>query len=228
MKNKAPAFQFYPADFISDELVQIMSNEEVGVYVKMLCSDWINGGLPSNKAVLCRMFNCDQTALDMCLSSFVLKSDRYFNKRLIKERKKQAQYRQKQSKNAQSRWNKRVNPMPPQCDGSAVGVPTQCSLSSSSSSPSDNTPIVPKGTGFNALSVELPPNVSPAIWAEWCQHRIEIRKKMTQTSTTRQLNMLKGQGANADLIISNAIEKGWTGLHPLSKQDKPATNHVEL
>ena len=145
--NKAPAFQFYPADFISDELVQTMSNEEIGVYIRMICHDWINGGLPDDHHRLLRLFNCDNACLQACLPAFAIKGGRLFNKRLMKERKKQRAYRQKQSRNAQSRWNQPLNPVPPQCHRNAKSVPTECSSTSSSSS-KEKTPIVPKGTGY--------------------------------------------------------------------------------
>ena len=35
--GNSPAFQFYPADFLSYENVMLMSNQEVGCYVKLMC-----------------------------------------------------------------------------------------------------------------------------------------------------------------------------------------------
>ena len=48
MPNKSPAFQFYPADFLSDSKVILMSNEEVGCYIKLICHGWLEGSIPSN------------------------------------------------------------------------------------------------------------------------------------------------------------------------------------
>ena len=48
MSNKSPAFQFYPADFLSDSKVILMSNEAVGCYIKLICHGWLEGSIPSN------------------------------------------------------------------------------------------------------------------------------------------------------------------------------------
>ena len=42
--GKSPAFRFYAADFVTD--TQSWTAEEVGVYVRLLCSEWINGSIP--------------------------------------------------------------------------------------------------------------------------------------------------------------------------------------
>lgn len=46
--NKSPAFQFYPKDFLTDDKVLEMSNEVLGMYVKLLCIDWLNDGFYSS------------------------------------------------------------------------------------------------------------------------------------------------------------------------------------
>jgi uncharacterized protein YdaU (DUF1376 family) len=56
MKNKAPAFQFYASDFITDTVE--WSNEEIGIYIRLLCYQWINGDLPSQLDRL-RKIVCD-------------------------------------------------------------------------------------------------------------------------------------------------------------------------
>jgi uncharacterized protein YdaU (DUF1376 family) len=42
--NKAPAFQFYASDFLAD--TASWTAEEVGVYVRLLASEWVNGCIP--------------------------------------------------------------------------------------------------------------------------------------------------------------------------------------
>ena len=53
--NKSPAFQFYPKDFISDLNVQMMTMEERGVYITLLCSAWIEGQVPDDIIILKRL-----------------------------------------------------------------------------------------------------------------------------------------------------------------------------
>ena len=39
--NKAPAFQWYPKDFIADIDVQIMTPEQRGAYIMLLSYAWL-------------------------------------------------------------------------------------------------------------------------------------------------------------------------------------------
>jgi len=52
-------------------------------------------------------------------------------------------------------------------------------------------------------------------WAEWTQHRREIRKPITPTAANQQfkkLNQWREQGYDPAKIIRLAIERGWQGL----------------
>ena len=46
--SKAPAFQFYASDFLSDLNVQMMTMAQRGIYITLLAMEWIEGSLPSN------------------------------------------------------------------------------------------------------------------------------------------------------------------------------------
>ncbi len=50
---KAPAFQMYAQDFDMD--TASWSNDEVGIYVRLLNYEWVNGGLPSDLSELSRI-----------------------------------------------------------------------------------------------------------------------------------------------------------------------------
>lgn len=55
--NKAPAFQFYPKDYTSDEHVVLMSLEQEGAYLRLMCHQWLHGSIPSELsqiAAICR------------------------------------------------------------------------------------------------------------------------------------------------------------------------------
>lgn len=45
-KDRLPWFRFWVQDFIQDEKVQRMNNEAVGLYVKLLILQWIEGSIP--------------------------------------------------------------------------------------------------------------------------------------------------------------------------------------
>jgi len=45
-----PYFPFYPRDFRESETVQVMTLEERGAYIMLLCHQWENGSIPSSPA----------------------------------------------------------------------------------------------------------------------------------------------------------------------------------
>jgi hypothetical protein len=49
MKNKAPAFMFYPKDYLTDGKVLAMRHEVRSMYWQLLCIDWIEDGFPASQ-----------------------------------------------------------------------------------------------------------------------------------------------------------------------------------
>lgn len=101
--SKSPAFQFYPADFLSDVNVVAMSLQERGAYITLLCFCWIQGSLPQDVGRLARLcgvpfpqFRKLWPALEPCFRPAEL-TDRLRHPRLDREREKQSAYRLQQS-----------------------------------------------------------------------------------------------------------------------------------
>ena len=69
-----------------------------------------------------------------------------------------------------------------------------------------------KAEKFDPLTAK-PTNVSATAWADWCQHRKEIRKSLTATTCAKQAKTLAGH-PDADAVINQSISNGWTGLFP--------------
>jgi len=63
---KAPAFQFYSADFYMDTADWTIS--ETGIYIRLLMYQWINIELPSEMSRLARIAGCDVRTLQKCWS----------------------------------------------------------------------------------------------------------------------------------------------------------------
>ena len=61
--------------------------------------------------------------------------------------------------------------------------------------------------------------MSEKAWADWCQHRKEIRKPLTAKSCEQQAKALLGHAA-PDQVLATSISNGWTGIFP----DKRASN----
>ncbi|MFI4842041.1 MULTISPECIES: helix-turn-helix domain-containing protein [Pseudomonas] len=69
-----------------------------------------------------------------------------------------------------------------------------------------------KAPKFDPMTCK-PTNVSEQTWADWCQHRKEIRKPLTATTCEKQAKTLAGHHA-PDAVINQSISNGWTGLFP--------------
>ena len=103
--GKSPAFQFYPKDFITDSNVIVMTMAERGAYITLICLCWLEGSLPSDLARLSRL--CGSTpvvfgkmwpAIEPCFRPAKRGSDRLIHPRLERERQKQAEFREEQSR----------------------------------------------------------------------------------------------------------------------------------
>ncbi len=66
------------------------------------------------------------------------------------------------------------------------------------------------------LPTELDTADFRAAWAEWQQHRCELRKPLTPTAIRRQLAELVKVGAEtAAAMIRQSVGRGWLGIFPL-------------
>ena len=141
---KTPAFQFYPGDWLSSPRVMLMTPEQEGAYVRLLCYDWSNDGIPDDDRALSALsrlgegwFNGGSRGVRECFISHPKKPGFLTNDRLLKEREKQQNWREKSReggvKSAESRRSKKgkgglrvVQPM--------VNRPVEPKANSSSSS----------------------------------------------------------------------------------------------
>ena len=167
MSKKRPSFQFYPADFLADENVTLMSNQALGCYIRLLCYCWREGSIPSAIEDLAGLCSEEIDAmqllwprLEKCFVKQRGKHGRLAHPRLKVERKKQDEYSKLKSeagkKGAKSRWDKEIrNPEEngtchASANGGATNVPmakngssssTSASVSSSASTPSTSSSL---------------------------------------------------------------------------------------
>jgi len=96
-KNKAPAFQFYVKDYLTDEKVVVMSLEHRGAYNDLLCHQWLEGTIPSDMeslAAICRTDEETMARLWPKLSRCFVEigEDRLYNERLEEQRKERHEF----------------------------------------------------------------------------------------------------------------------------------------
>lgn len=145
MSGLSPAFSFYPKDFLSSPKVQAMTVEEVGAYCLLLFSAWIGedqGYLPADDDLLrriCRMSKEQWTvARGLVLACWERdEAGRLYNKRLLKELRRQETHSAKQRENARKRWH---------CDGNAMAMPPHCDGNAKSCLPSPSPSPSPRAT----------------------------------------------------------------------------------
>jgi hypothetical protein len=165
MNGQAPAFQFYPADYLSDEKVQAMSIEGEGCYIRLLSYCWKEGSIPADREAIVKL--CKGYAgpgINEAISCFVDASKirknsklkgRMVHKRLIQERIKQEKFSKSMQEaglhGAEKRWGKNSQAI-------ARGIAKNGSSSSSSSSSSDiplsigvSLPPIPKNLSFKVM-----------------------------------------------------------------------------
>ena len=134
--NKPPSFQFYADDFLAGTM--LMTDAEVGKYIRALCIQWNRGGLTGDDLVRLGLTVVDQR-LDsgscMVATKFQLDTDGLWkNSRLEVERTKQKEYRERQSEKGKASAKARFN------RGSTVVQPSgEPNVNSPSPSPSPSS-----------------------------------------------------------------------------------------
>jgi len=109
--GKAPAFQFYASDFLSDLNVTTMTMAQRGMYITLLAYEWIEGSLPSDLLkirILCGNHPDFDSDWQVVMNCFIERDGRLYNNRLETERGNMIAYRERMSANgkkgAKTRW----------------------------------------------------------------------------------------------------------------------------
>lgn len=146
---KTPSFQFYPGDWLGSTKIWLMSPEEEGAYIRLLCHMWNQDdcSLSSDDEILSKLSRLNekwQKSKQNILKCFSEKNGKIFNKRLLIEKKKQLQFRKKQASNGSKGGR------PKKGLGFSGLSQTEAKKSSSSSSSSSNS-LLGKGKVFELL-----------------------------------------------------------------------------
>lgn len=100
MANKDPAFLFYASDFLTGTM--FMSNEQVGKYMRLLCSQHQHGGLIDKIS-----FNSLVGEDLILLKKFIESKDGFYNERLADEMESRCKKSTNISSAAKETWAKR-------------------------------------------------------------------------------------------------------------------------
>lgn len=109
---KDPAFLFYTQDFLTG--IMFMSNEQVGIYIKLLCAQHQHGGIIDKTA-----FNMMTDGDKIIQSKFIETDDGFYNERMMIEMEKRKKKSSNLSANALKRWKKEKQK---QCKSNAIAL----------------------------------------------------------------------------------------------------------
>lgn len=86
-------------------------------------------------------------------------------------------------------------------------------------------PPPPKLGDFDPHHITLPEFLDPDAWQRFVDHREELGKPLTEAGTRGILELLAKHPGNADAMLRQTCEAGWTRVFPLDKpRDRPNTN----
>lgn len=148
-KEKAPAFQFYPKDLLSDINWIMMNYVERGMYWQLVSICWLEGSIPSDIAAIAKILQVDVCAVEdawrqigKCFIADPCDCHCLLHKRLEKERQNQRIYASQKARagliGAEKRWGKRKKTKDKIAGAFSANSKTIANDSSSSASPSPN------------------------------------------------------------------------------------------
>lgn len=151
---KRPAFQFYPQDWLSDFYVKSMTYEQKGIYIDLLCLMWTEEScsLPDDQESLEVILKVSSSTLATVLKRFIKKGGKIFHKRLLAERKKQDEWREKCRKGGLTSGKQRLK-------GSSTTVKRVVQVNANSSSSSSSfKKTTPKGVSKKDIQIKITPS----------------------------------------------------------------------
>lgn len=226
-------FAFYPTDWSMDEHVMLMTMEERGVYITLLCYAWQNGGLPTECDRIARALQMDaeqvQRMFDGPLGQcWVEVNGRLVNPRMQREADVAKTRSAKSRAAAQARWAKKKEAasespaMPTHSAGTAPAMPLQYSTVQDTSSPL--TPPAGgtrkrkshKRTTWSEVQVAAEQSLvgaqGLAALQAWFEYKAERNQRLV-LSTWKRLIREAGEDPTAFAAkVENSIASGYTGL----------------
>ena len=201
-------YKNFAKDFL--EGTDHMTNEEVGIYKRLLDHQWCRGGrLYLDRGRLAMLVRCTTRRFEKLWAAaigekFDQDEDGYFNRRLERERLNAVEIASKRSHAARVRWDSKSN-----ASASGVDKQTRCtrdltSLLSVSTSEKDALPAILRTEEF------------ATVWAKWITYRrTERRPAVTEEGARRQLTKLAKYGpAVAIMALEDSMSQGYQGIFP--------------
>lgn len=221
--GKAPAFQFYAADFLTG--TALMTDQEVGQYIRLLCHQWNLGPLPPDNPSLSRLLSGGSLITAVRDKFETNEAGELFNARLESERLKQNEFREKQSENGRKGGRPKGLANPSLSSGLTQTKPKRNpspnpnhnpKKSSSSSSSSSVLGLLSSEKDSASAEESVFPFSSDEFreaWQDFVAMRAEIRKPLRPTAIRLSLKNLEAMGEEAAILsLRESTANQWQGL----------------
>jgi hypothetical protein len=242
---KAPAFQFYVRDWLSDPQLRMCSHTTKGIWIDLLCLMWEapeRGKIEGTIEQLSRMvganngdfehFLGEAESTGFCNANVVSVTHSSKKVTIVNRRMQREEKERKLHSDRQFRYRERHKDNLSDAESDAeVTV-----LSSSSSSSSNNKPpIVPllddvlktqKPTKGND-EVCLPEWIDKQTWIDFVELRKKIRKPLTSKATSlivKDLDRLRASGNDPTNVLEQSIKNCWQGVFALKDRSRKDVN----
>ena len=185
---KDPAVLLYTQDFLTGTF--LMTNEQVGKYIRLLCLQQQNGGLCE-----CDMLQICGEKDDKIWAKFEKNADGFYhNKRMFLEVNKRKNFNESQRKKAQKRWEKdEVENMP-------GDMPRECLLEDCN------------------MKYENEIDKEWSKWKNYkkSEFRFSYKSEVSENAAKKELIELSGNNEETAIkIIEQSIANGWKGFFKL-------------
>lgn len=207
MAEKAPAFQFYPKDYLADKNVRVMTLKERGAYVELMAIEWNEKGLPNDDEELAMLSGLGEEwagkSGEKIKRCFRVRGSKLVHPRLEKEREKQRQRRLecsnagKASAEARKNREKEATDVEPPLDGGEADAQPKPNTSSSSSSS-----FPKKKKDYSQSSNEL--RLATLLWNKILDRKPDYKKPNLQKwaeSIDKALRIDKRKPATIEKVI---------------------------
>lgn len=238
---KSPAFQFYAAEFLVDENVVLMTNQEVGCYIKLMAYCWREGSVPADVSKIAKLCGEESSAMaqlwpaiSSCFAESIADENRLVHPRLEKERDKQEEHRKERAesgkKGAEKRWGAKHAQNDDKshdlANGSAIKEPMaengSSSSSATSSSKGNKYTRTPKADAFGVLQIlETFPTLDESVANDFLKHRKAKRAPLTQSAWDAISREIMASGWTPDAALRETMARGWQSFKADWVAEKP-------
>jgi uncharacterized protein YdaU (DUF1376 family) len=219
--GKAPAFQFYANDFMGATIT--WDAIACGMYIRLLCTQWVNGSIPDDQRRIARAAGVDLADLQrewhLIEPKFpIAKDGTRKNARLEEVRSRHEEVSKSRKDAADARWNSNANAY-----AKAHTKPMQRKVKENIEDEVISEVDWPKWAG---------PNVKAA-WSEfkayrWTTHKVKYKSETTEQHAVNLLAKYYNSGEQCFDGLNLAMAKGWKfpvdpkELAPKQANGKPA------